>query len=310
MKRNIKQTLLAPVVLLLAAALGMAGCTNDDDFGRLPQGSVSLQVGDVTVAGMKPGSRGAGENTSTRAAISENATGYTGIRKSSFVNGDELALILSNDGGTTNISVTATLTGGVWVLSEKAYVIPGTTTIRAIYAGTEVTAGIKPDALEATEYALDGQKVTFSMKHAHAMIDITLPTGSVPAGVTITSITLVAHNGTTDETLTTVVEEEADGSQHYRAIALPGTTANPGSVKSLTAVINGQSYVATLATPLTVEANKKYPIFLTFKESKLTATIGAATTNWGIGGTANVFPRGYNRYIATPEDLAQRTQAT
>ena len=305
MKRNIRQTLLAPAALLLAAAFGLAGCTNDDDFGHLPQGSVPLVLGDVTVAGMKPGTRSVGGNAGTRAAISENAAGYTGIRKSTFVNGDELALIVSNDGGTTNISVTATLTGGAWVLSEKAYVIPGTTTIRATHAGTEVTTGIKPDALETATYTLTGQKVTLAMKHAHAMIDITLPAGTLPAGVTLTSISLAAHNGIADETLTTVVEEEADGSQHYRAIALAGTTATPGTVKSITAVMGGQSYVATLATPLTVEANKKYPISLTFKDSKLTATVGTASTNWGAGAIVNVVPAGYTRVIRTPEDLAQ-----
>ena len=289
MKRNIKQTLLAPVALLLAAALGMAGCTNDDDFGRLPQGSVPLVLGDVTVAGMK---------AVTRADISENATGYTGIRKSSFKDDDVLNLTLSNDGGTTDTSVTATLTGGAWVLSGKVYVIPGTTTIRATHAGAEVTAGIKLDALEATEYTLDGRKVTFAMKHANAMIDITPPRNS---GVTITSITVAAHNGTADETLTTVKETERSEADviHYRTIALPGT------VKSLTAVINGQSYVATLATPLTVEANKKYPISLTFKENRLSATVGTASTNWGIGGTVSGLPAGYDRVIRTPEDLAQ-----
>ena len=304
MNRNIRQTLLAPAALLLAVTLGLAGCTNDDDFGRLPSNSIPLQVGDVTVAGMKPGTRAAGGNAGTRAAISENAEGYTGIRKSTFVNGDELALVLSNDGGTTNISVTATLIGGAWVLSEKAYVIPGVTTIKATHTGTEVTTGIKPDALEADTYILDGQKVTFAMKHANAMIDITLPAGTLPTGVTVTSITLAAHNGIADETITTVMEEDTDV-EHYRAIALPGTTATPGNVKSITAVIGGQSYVATLATPLTVEANKKYPVSLTFKDSKLTATVGTASTNWGAGATINIVPAGYTRVIRTPEDLAQ-----
>ena len=299
MNRNIKQTLLAPVVLLLAAALGMAGCTADDDFNRLPQGSIPLRVGEVTVAGMKPGTRAAGGNASTRAVVSETpATGYIGIRKSRFVDADVLNLTLGNgsngggEGSGSTTSVTATLTGGVWVLSEKAYVISGATTIRATHAGTTVTAGIRPDALEADTYTLAGEKVTFSMKHAHAMIDITLPAGTLPAGVTITSITLVAHNGTTDEALATVVEEEMDGN-HYRTIALPGI------VKSLTAVINGQSYMATLATPLTVEANKRYPVSLTFKENKLTATVGAASTNWGAGATINVVPAGYTRVIRT-----------
>ena len=298
------------MIYLAAAFCGFTallanGCTADDDFGRLPQGSIPLRVGDVTVAGMKPGTRGTGGNASTRAPISEDtASGYTGIRKSHFVNGDVLNLTLSNDGGTTNTAITATLTGGAWVLSEKTYVI-SSTTIRATHAGTEVTAGIKPDALEADTYTLTGDKVTFNMKHAHAMIDITLPTGTLPAGVTLTSITLAANNGTADETLTTIIEEEADGSRHYRTIALPGTTATPGSVKSLTAVIGGRSYVATLATPLTLEANKKYPISLTFKENKLTATVGTASTNWGMGDTIDGLPAGYDRVIRTPEDLAQ-----
>ena len=292
MKCNLLKTLAitAPALLLLAAAAGMAGCTADDDFGRLPEGSIPLEVGEVTVAGMK---------TNTRAA------GYTGIRKSTFVDGDVLNLALSNDGGTTTTTVTATLTAGTWVLDAKTYVIPGTTTIKATHAATEVVAGIKPDALEAVSYALSGDKVTFSMKHTHAMIDITTPAGSISAGVTIDDITLAAHNGTADETLITAVEEEADGTTHYRTIALPGTPAAPGTVKSVTATINGMSYMATLATPLTVEANKRYPISLTFKANKLTATVGAAL-DWNYGGTTDIgLPAGYTRIIRTPEDLAQ-----
>lgn len=292
MKRNLLKTLAstAPALLLLAAVLGMAGCTADDDFGRLPQGSIPLTVGEVTVAGMK---------TNTRAEENPIAA-YTGIRKSHFVKGDVLTLTLSNDGGTTNTTVTAILTGGAWVLSDKAYVIPGTTGITASFTATEQTAGIKPDALAATTYTLDGQKVTFAMKHTNAMIDIT--TGTLPAGVTIGGITLLANNGTADETLATVAETDRGDmtdTKHYRTIALPGT------VKSITAVINGQSYVATLATPLTVEANKKYPISLTFKENTLTATVGTASINWGAGGTIDGVPAGYDRVIRTPEDLAQ-----
>ena len=297
MKHHLLKTLAAtaPAMLFLAAALGMAGCTADDNFGRLPQGSIPLRVGDVTVSGMK---------TNTR--VEENPTagaGYTGIRKSGFVNGDVLTLTLSNDGGTIT-SLTATLTGGAWTLSEKAYIIPGTTGITAAYAATEQTAGIKPDALAATEYTLDGQKVSFAMKHTNAMIDIT--TGTLPAGVTIDGITLVANNGTADETLATVVETDRgdmDDTKHHRTIVLPGT------VKSITAVINGMSYVATLAIPLTVEANKKYPVALTFKENKLTASVGAPALDWGMGGTTDVgLPSGYTRIIATPEDLAQLAQ--
>ena len=86
------------MIYLAAAFCGFTallanGCTADDDFGRLPQGSIPLRVGDVTVAGMKPGTRGTGGNASTRAPISEDtASGYTGIRKSHFVNGDVLNL--------------------------------------------------------------------------------------------------------------------------------------------------------------------------------------------------------------------------
>ena len=285
MRTTIKQIICAPALLLLAAMLGMAGCAEDDTFGRLSEGSIPLEVGDVTVAGMK---------TNTRAAISENANGYTGIRKSTFANGDVLNLTLSNDGDITNTPVTATLTAGKWVLNKTTYVISGTTTIKAAYTATAQAAGIKPDALEANNYTFTGQKVSFDMRHANAMIDITLP-----AGVTMTGITVAANNGTADETLTTVAEEEADGTMHYRTIALPGT------VKSLTATINGQSYMATLATPLIVKANKKYPVALTFEEYKLTASVGTAALDWGIGGTNDAIPTGYTRIIGTPEDLAQ-----
>ena len=290
-KKHTLMNYLAAAICGLTALLG-AGCTADDGFGRLPQGSIPLDVGSVIVAGM---------STSTRADIFENAAGYTGIRKSSFVDSDRLTLTLSNDGGTTNTTLIATLTGGAWVLSGKAYVIPGTTTIEAAYAGSEVAAGIKPDALKADTYTLDGQKVTFAMKHAHAMIDITLPRNSIPAGVTITSITVAAHNGTANETLATVKETERSevDLDHYRTIALPGT------VKSFTAVINGQSYVATLATPLVLEANKKYPISLTFKENRLTATVGTAALNWGVGENIGGIPAGYTRIIDSPEALAQ-----
>ena len=273
-------------MLLLAATLSISSCTNDDAFGHLPEGSILLELGDVTVAGMKTGGH-------TRVAISENADGYTGIRKSTFVNGDALNLELSNDNGATVTNLTATLTGGAWVLSDKAYIIPGTTTIKATHAAKEAIAGIKLDALEAANYSsLTGQKVTFDMRHANSMIDIT-----IPAGVTVTSITVAANNGLKDENLTTVVEEEKDGENHYHTIALPGT------VKSITAVIHGQNYEATLAPPLTVESNKKYPVALTFNKNKLTATVGSGSIDWGEGET--IIPDGYTRVIHTPEDLAQ-----
>lgn len=282
MKQNMK-------TYFTTAAIGitilLTGCTSDDDFGRYPEGSIPLSIGNVGVAGVE---------TATRAATTENASGFTGIRKTTFVNGDALALTLSNDGGTTTTSVTATLTGGAWVLNPaKNFVIPGTTTIKAAYTPA-ATTGMKADLLEATTYTMDGQKVTFAMKHVHAMIDITYTAGVAP-----TSITVTANNGTADENLSTVLEEEADGTKHFRSIASAGT------VKSLTAVINGQNYIATLATPLTVEANKRYPIALTFKENLLTATVGTATLNWNTGGAGELLPSGYDRYISTPEDLAQ-----
>ena len=292
MRTTIKQTLFAPALLLLAAMLGVAGCAEDDTFGRLPEGSIPLEVGEVTVAGMK---------ANTRAAISENAAGYTGIRKSRFVTGDKLELDLSNDGGITGLMVEATLSAeGAWVLNRKAYVIPGTTTIDAFYRAAQQGTDVwRTDNLRATTYTLTGNKVTLGMKHENAMIDITLP-----AGVTVTSISVAAHDGTADETLATAVEEETDGN-HYRTIARPGTAATPCTVKSITAKIGGQSYVAILATPLTVEENKKYPIALTFKENKLTASVGTAALNWGDGGTTDIASAGYTRFIATPEDLAQ-----
>ena len=299
---KIKNNTILCVFALTTLAATFGSCRSEDDvLNGLPHGSVPLQVGEVSVAGMKTNTRSSsGGSTSTRGmSVTENAKGYTGIRKSHFVDGDELALVLSNDGGTTSTTVTATLTAGAWTLSEKAYIIPGTT-IKATHAAVATIAGFNADDLEATTYTLTEQKVAFAMKHANAMIDIT-----IPAGVTVTNITAAAHNGTADETLTTIAEDDADGTVHYRTIALTGTTSNPGTVKSITATINGQSYVATLATPLAVEANKKYPVTLTFKENKLTATVGAAALNWGMGGDTDVFPAGYTRIIRTPEDLAQ-----
>ena len=300
---KIKNNTILFVFALSTLASTLGSCRSEDDvLNGLPQGSVPLVLGDVTVAGAQTvNNRAAGGNT--RAAISENATGYTGIRKSRFVDGDVLNLTLSNGSGSGNgesTSVTATLISGKWVLNPaKVFITPGVTTVSATHTATEQTAGIATDDLAAAHAdcvltAATG-KLAISMKHAGAMIDIT---PGATDGATITSITLAANNGTTDVTLATVVEEVADGN-HYRTIALPGT------VKSLTAVINGQSYVATLATPLTVEANKRYPVSLTFKENKLTATVGAASINWGAGATVNVVPAGYTRVIRTPEDLAQ-----
>ena len=285
--KYILKNYLAASALLLGGLL--TGCTSDDDFGRYPAGSLPLSIGSVGVAGAETAT-----GSTTRAAVSENASGFTGVRKTTFVNGDALALTLSDGGGATTTSVTATLTAGQWVLNPaKNFIIPGTTTITATYTPA-ATAGMKADLLEAATYALDGQKVTFAMKHVNALLDITYTAGVAP-----TSISVTAHNGTAAEILSTVVEEETDASKHFRTIASPGT------VKSLTAVINGQNYVATLATPLTVEGNKRYPIALTFKENVLTVGVGTATLDWNIGGEGELHPVDYDYYIGTPEDLAQ-----
>jgi hypothetical protein len=71
MNRTIRHSL-SVLALPALLALGMTGCAGDDDtFGRQPEGSILLELGDITVAGMH-----------TRAAIAEDpATGYTGIRK-------------------------------------------------------------------------------------------------------------------------------------------------------------------------------------------------------------------------------------
>ena len=294
MKRNIKQTLALAALALVA--LLPTGCSNDDDFGNLPAGSIPLELGDVTVAGM---------TTTTRAAITEDGRGFTGIRKSRFVEGDELDLTLSNDGGTTGTNLTATLTGGLWVLSQdKVFVIPGTTTIKATYTPSTIPADAKADALAADSYTLVGQKLTLDLKHINALVDITCP-----AGITPTDITLTANDGSGDQPLTTAPEEESDGTMHYRSILAPGM------LKSITATINGMNYTATLDTdpivpgaqPLTVAANKRYPISLTFKANQLSATVGSGELNWGDGGTTGMdnFPPGYDLYISTPEDLAQ-----
>ena len=99
---KIKNNTILCIFALTALATTFGSCQSEDDaLNGLPQGSVPLVLGDVTVAGAQTvNNRAAGG--STRAAIAENAAGYTGIRKSRFVNGDVLNLTLTNDGGTTN----------------------------------------------------------------------------------------------------------------------------------------------------------------------------------------------------------------
>ena len=284
MDRSIKQLLTAAALALFA--LLPTGCSNDDDFGNPPAGSIPLELGDVTVAGM----------TTTRAAVTEDpSTGYTGIRKSRFVNGDVLKIESTNprSGGTVTSTDNATLTGGAWVLDAKVYVIPGTTTIKATYSPT-APAGMLPDRLAADTYTLVGQKLKLDLKHVNALVDITCP-----AGVTPTDITLIANDGNADQSHSTAAEEESDGTVHYRSILAPGT------VKSITATINGNTYIAILTPALTVAANKRYPVALTFKANQLTATVGSGELNWGIGDDADMLPAGYTRLIGTPEDLAQ-----
>ncbi len=48
MDRSIKQLLTAAALALFA--LLPTGCSNDDDFGNPPAGSIPLELGDVTVA--------------------------------------------------------------------------------------------------------------------------------------------------------------------------------------------------------------------------------------------------------------------
>ena len=281
---NLKQSL-ASAVFTGLFALCFAGCTNED-FPSHPEGSIPLELGDVTVAGM----------TTTRAAITEDpATGYTGIRKSRFVNGDVLKIESTNprSGGTVTSTDNATLTGGAWVLDAKVYVIPGTTTIKATYSPTAPT-GMLPDRLAADSYTLVGQKLKLDLKHVNALVDITCP-----AGITPTDITLIANDGNADQSRTAAAEEESDGTIHYRSILAPGT------VKSITATINGNTYIATLTPALTVAANKRYPVALTFKTGELSATVGTGELNWGAGGDVDLLPPGYDFYISTPEDLAQ-----
>ena len=298
---KIKNNTILCVFALSTLAAGFGSCQNEDDvLNGLPHGSVPLVLGDVTVAGARTvNNRAAGGNT--RAAITEDpATGYTGIRKSRFVNGDVLNLTLTNgtggSGGSTT-SVTATLTGGKWVLAPgKVFITPGVTEISATHTATEQTAGIATDNLAAAtaDCTLTAATGTLSigMKHAGAMIDIT--PGATDGGA-ITSVTV-----NTD--VPTAPEEEpvAGGSgttMHYRTLI-----ATTNTVNSISAVVGGTTYVATLATPLTVAANKRYPVALTFKHQTLTAT-PSAPQDWTDGGTVPV--PGYTRIIDSPEALAQ-----
>ena len=298
---KIKNNTILFVFALTALASTLGSCRSEDDvLNGLPQGSVPLVLGDVTVAGAQTvNNRAAGGNT--RAVISENAaTGYTGIRKSRFVDGDVLNLTLSNGSGSgsgESISVTATLTGGKWVLNPaKVFITPGVTEVSATHTATEQTTGIATDDLTAAHAdcmltAATG-KLSISMKHAGAMIDIT---PGATDGATITSVTVNAD-------VPTVAEEEsaAGGSgtvTHYRTLTADATT-----VSSISAVIGNTSYVATLATPITVAANKRYPVTLTFKHQTLTAT-PSAPQDWTDGGTVPI--PGYDRIIDSPEELAQ-----
>ena len=299
---KIKNNTILCVFALTALAATLGSCQSEDDvLNGLPQGSVPLVLGDVTVAGAQTvNNRAAGGNT--RAAISENASGYTGIRKSRFVNGDVLNLTLSNGSGGSgeNTSVTATLTGGKWVLTPaQVFITPGVTEVSAAHTATEQTTGIATDDLAAANADCSLTTATgtlaIAMKHAGAMIDIT---PGATDGAAITSITV-------NSDVPTAAEEEpaTDGNgttMHYRTL-----TADATVVSSISAVLDGTTYVATLATPITVAANKRYPVTLTFKSQTLTAT-PSAPQDWTDGGTA--VPGGYTRIIDSPEALAQLAQ--
>lgn len=284
-RRNIKQSLAAAALAL--AVLLPVSCTNDDPFGQQPEGSIPLELGEVTVAGMK---------TATRTAITEDAQGFTGVRKSRFVNGNQLELLVNNNDGNIGTAHVVGLRNGAWVFDAgKVFIIPGTTTFEANYTPTSNPASMPfLDKLSADTYTLSGGKLTLNMKHVNALIDITRP-----AGISPTEIKVAIHSGETDQTLPTAEEEEADGTVHYRTIAPPGT------LKSITATVNGMTYVATFATPLTLQGNKRYPVALSFKADALTAAVGNSELNWGVGGSADMGPDGYTRSIGTPEDLAQ-----
>ena len=294
---KIKNNTILCVFALITLAAGFGSCQSEDDkLGNLPAGSVPLVLGNVTVAGAQTvNTRAAGGNT--RAAISENASGYTGIRKSCFVNGDVLNLTLSNGSGGSTTSVTATLTGGTWVLNPaKVFITPGVTEVSAAHTATEQIVGIATDDLAAANADCTLTTATgtlaIAMKHAGAMIDIT---PGATDGATITSVTVNAD-------VPTVAEEEsvASGSGtelHYRTLTADATT-----VSSISAVIGGTTYTATLATPIAVAANKRYPVALTFKHQTLTAT-PSAPQDWTNGGTVPV--PGYTRIIDSPEALAQ-----
>lgn len=259
----------------------LPACQDDGDgMDRLPAGSVPLVLGDVSVAGV--------QKAHTRAAITENNAGYTGIRKSRLVENDALNLTLTYGGGEQK-QVTATLDAtGQWVITPSGTFLQPGTTITATHTATVQTTDIPADNLKAESVdcsvANDG-KVTIAMKHAGAMIDIT-------TGASANIITSVKVNGAPTET-----EEETDGN-HYRTLVPAGM-----QVTSITAVISGTTYLATLV--ITLEANKRYPVALTFKNKTLTATVGAASLDWADGGEVPSTVPGYDRVISTPEDLAQ-----
>lgn len=283
---------------LAAATLGLSalmatGCQSEDDPGQTPQGTIPLAIGNVTIAGVETGGH-------TRAAITEDGnTGFTGLRKSRFVDGDRLFLTLTKPSadpasraGEGSTEITATLTEGVWTLPEKVFVTPGTE-ISAAYAPDAASGQTYPDALTCATCTLEGQKVSFSMLHANAMLDITLPAGITPATV---SVSATPTDGS-QQTLGTAVEEESSG-LHYRAIAAPGKVA------SVSIEYSGTTYVATLPSELTVEANKRYPIAINVKDMKFTASVGTSTPDWGKVEDINYIPKDYTRAIGTAEELA------
>lgn len=292
---------------LAAATLGLSalmatGCQSDDDPGQTPQGTIPLAIGNVTIAGVETGGH-------TRAAIEEDgSTGFTGLRKSRFVDGDRLVLTLtkpsagpaSRAGEGSTETVTATLTEGVWTLEpEKVFVTPGTE-ISAAYTPAIASGQTYPDALTCAACTLEGQKVSFSMLHANAMLDITLSGDINLPEVTPPTVSVSATpTDGSQETLGTAVEEGDASVFHYRAIAAPGT------VTSFSILYNGITYVATLPNGLTVEANKRYPIAINVDDMKFTARVGTSTTNWVKGGDINYAPKGYDRTISTAEELAR-----
>lgn len=285
---KIKNNTILFVFALSTLASTLGSCRSEDDvLNGLPQGSVPLVLGDVTVAGAQTvNNRAAGGNT--RAAISENAAiGYTGIRKSRFVDGDVLNLTLSNGSGSgsgESTSVTATLTGGKWVLAPaKVFITPCVTTVSATHTATEQTAGIATDDLTAAHADCVLTAATGQARHLHETCRSHDRHHSRSDGRRHYHLRHGEHR-CANRSRRRVVTGGSGTATHYRTLTAATTVVN-----SISAVIGGTTYTATLAAPITVAANKRYPVALSFKHQTLTAT-PSAPQDWTDGGNGTRCP--------------------